>query len=503
MNDTIAPKSILLMAANPKGTVSLRLQEEEREIRERLRLAGYGKVPIHSTGATRPRDMQQAMLDFKPQVVHFTGHGSGKDGLAFEDGAGQLKLVDSDALANLFKLFSSRVECVVLNACYSQFQAEAIAQHIDYVIGMSQTIGDRAAIEFAVGFYAALGAGEAIEFAYELGCNAIQLEGIPEHLTPVLVCKQKDKSVLTGSQNLDKEGSLTEPAVEAFLTTTPPQTAEEFYEQGRKKYDAGDYQGAIVDYSEAIRFQPNYAEAYTECGRAKSRLEDYEGAIAEYTKAICFQPDNPDTYTKRGEAKRNLKDCRGAFLDFDEAIRLQPDNFNAYKARGATKALNHDDYGGALADLTHAINLQPDGSHSAYFMRSFVKRDLGDHQGQISDLNEAIRDAIRFQSDHPPILFTYYYMRWKAKQALGDNLGTYEDLNEMIRLKPNLDELYSCRGKLKSELGDRQGAIADYQESMRLCQQKGYTERYGEALKQIKKLEEESKNKGFWDRLFS
>lgn len=193
MNDNAAFKSILLLAANPKGTASLRLQEEEREIKERLRLAGYGRVPINSTGATRTRDIQQAMLDFKPQIVHFTGHGGGKDGLAFEDAIGQLKLVDSEALANLFKLFSSRVECVVLNACYSEVQAEAIAQHIDYVIGMSQAIGDRAAIEFAVGFYTALGAGESVEFAYELGCNAIQLEGIAEHLIPVLKTSPKKK----------------------------------------------------------------------------------------------------------------------------------------------------------------------------------------------------------------------------------------------------------------------------------------------------------------------
>lgn len=191
-------KSILLLAANPKGTVSLRLQEEEREIKERLRLAGYGKVPISSTGATRPRDIQQAMLDFKPQIVHFTGHGTGQDGLAFEDVTGQLKIVDSEALANLFKLFAERVECVVLNACYSKFQAEAIAQHIDYVIGMSQAIGDRAAIEFSVGFYTALGAGESITFAYELGCNAIQLEGIPEHLTPILSVKKKSNSLVKG-----------------------------------------------------------------------------------------------------------------------------------------------------------------------------------------------------------------------------------------------------------------------------------------------------------------
>jgi Protein kinase domain/CHAT domain len=203
MNDHTDLKSILLLVANPKGTQSLRVQEEERDIKARLRLEGYGKVPIHSSGATRTRDIYQAMLDFRPQIVHFSGHGAGQDGLVFEDVTGQEKLVSSEALADLFKLFSNRgVECVVLNACYSKFQAEAIAQHIDYVIGMSQSIGDRAAIEFSVGFYSALGAGESIEFAYQLGCNAIELEGIPEHLIPVLF--RKGEVICFDQRNTEK-----------------------------------------------------------------------------------------------------------------------------------------------------------------------------------------------------------------------------------------------------------------------------------------------------------
>jgi hypothetical protein len=188
MSNRTSIKSILLLAANPKGTQNLRLQEEEREIKERLRLAGYGKIPINSAGAVRPRDIQQAMLDFNPHVVHFSGHGAGQEGLVFEDAIGQEKLVDSEALAELFELFSDQIECVVLNACYSKFQAEAIAQHIDYVIGMSKEIGDNAAIKFSVGFYTALGAGRPFKFAYRLGCNAIrlELERSREYLTPII-----------------------------------------------------------------------------------------------------------------------------------------------------------------------------------------------------------------------------------------------------------------------------------------------------------------------------
>lgn len=182
-------KIVLLLAANPKGTASLRLQEEEREIKDRLRFAGYGKIPIHSTGATRTRDIQQAMLDFNPQVVHFCGHGTGTAGLVFEDINGQEKLVSSEALADTFRLFADRVECVIINACFSKDQAEAISQYIDYAIGMTQPIGDEAAIEFAIGFYTALGAGKSYEFAYEMGCNAIHLAGLPENLTPILFNK--------------------------------------------------------------------------------------------------------------------------------------------------------------------------------------------------------------------------------------------------------------------------------------------------------------------------
>ncbi|MGB8701036.1 MAG: CHAT domain-containing protein, partial [Thermosynechococcaceae cyanobacterium] len=108
------------------------------------------------------------------------------EGLVFEDETGQPRLVSAEAIATLFSLFSDRIECVILNACYSATQADAIAQHIPDVVGMKRAIGDRAAIEFAIGFYDGVLAGRPVEFAFKLGCSAIQMEGIPEHLTPTL-----------------------------------------------------------------------------------------------------------------------------------------------------------------------------------------------------------------------------------------------------------------------------------------------------------------------------
>ena len=213
MNGNAPVKKILILAANPKGTSPLRLDEEVREIEAGLQRAKHrDQFILEQKWAVRPRDIQRALLDINPQIVHFSGHGAKSqnkglengserklvpvsedytesEGLVFEDETGQPQLVDGEALAGLFELFAEQVECVVLNGCYSQIQAKAIAQHIPSVIGMSQTIGDRAAIEFAVGFYDALGAGRSVKFAHKLGCSAIRMAGIADNLTPVLIQK--------------------------------------------------------------------------------------------------------------------------------------------------------------------------------------------------------------------------------------------------------------------------------------------------------------------------
>ncbi|KAB8334478.1 CHAT domain-containing protein [Scytonema tolypothrichoides VB-61278] len=163
---------------------------ENESFKPELSWANLSDLNLSGINLSNANLSNKALLDFKPQIVHFSGHGTGEDGLALEDDIGNLKLVDTEALAQLFKLFSSTIECVVLNACYSQVQAEAVVKYIPYVVGMNKEIGDQAAIKFAAGFYNALGAGECVEFAYKLGCNVIQLDGISEHLTPVLKKKQ-------------------------------------------------------------------------------------------------------------------------------------------------------------------------------------------------------------------------------------------------------------------------------------------------------------------------
>ena len=178
---------ILFLAADPSNASRLRLGQELRDIKEKLQLSKFrDKFVLEPHTSARPGDISQAILDFKPNIVHFSGHGTAEGELCFEDELGQIKPVTSKALAALFKLMADEINCVVLNACYSDIQAQAIAEHISCVVGMKKAIGDKAAIAFAVGFYKALGADKTVERAYEFGCAEIGLENIPEELTPVL-----------------------------------------------------------------------------------------------------------------------------------------------------------------------------------------------------------------------------------------------------------------------------------------------------------------------------
>lgn len=180
-------KTILVLAANPVDTSRLRLDEEIREITEGLRrVSNRDDYALHPLLASRQDDVRRAMLEYEPSIVHFCGHGSRSGGIAFEDSSGESMMVSSEALSGFFELFADQVNCVVLNACYSESQAESIANHIDYVVGMNGSVDDAKAIKFAVAFYDALGSGRNVEFAYKLALNATKWNKGGGGLTPIL-----------------------------------------------------------------------------------------------------------------------------------------------------------------------------------------------------------------------------------------------------------------------------------------------------------------------------
>ena len=148
-------------------------------------------------------------------------------------------------------------------------------------------------------------------------------------------------------------------------------SAKTYFMWGNTKYYLGDYKGAITDYTQAIRLNPDYAKAYYNRGLAKSDLGQHFAAITDYDIAIRLNPDYADAYYNRGNAKYHLGQHFAAIADFDIAIRLNPDDADAYYNRGVVK-YHLGQHFAAIADYDIAIRLNPDYA-KAYYNRGIVK----------------------------------------------------------------------------------------------------------------------------------
>lgn len=178
---------ILFLASDPTPTARLRLDKELREIQDKLRQAIYrDRFDLQQRPAVRPEDVFQALYDLSPHYVHFSAHGALSGEILLEDESGAIFAVPPERMAALFGEFNEEVKCVLLNTCFSEQQARAIAEHIEYTIGVPDVIDDQAAIKFVVGFYRALGAGRTIEKAYHHGITEMRFYGSHGDSEPML-----------------------------------------------------------------------------------------------------------------------------------------------------------------------------------------------------------------------------------------------------------------------------------------------------------------------------
>ncbi|MEI6429855.1 MAG: CHAT domain-containing protein [Pseudanabaena sp. ELA607] len=180
---------ILFLATNTSHAAQLALDEEIRAIRYKIRLSDYrDHIELIPNKAVRLGDLLDYLNEHKPQIVHFSGHGNETGEIILVDNDGKSNPVSKEKLQALFTTLKDNIKVIFLNACYSSVQGKAIAEIIDFVIGMDSSIEDEAAIEFSKSFYSAIGFGRTVQEAFEQG--TLSLKGTPEEKTPQLIIRE-------------------------------------------------------------------------------------------------------------------------------------------------------------------------------------------------------------------------------------------------------------------------------------------------------------------------
>lgn len=192
---------ILFLAANPISTSRLACDQECAAIERELRMTdGRDEWEVRSKWAVTADEMMRHFNEVCPMVIHFSGHGhggtagrsstlrrdvqmAGGGGIYLQDEHGSPQVVPARALQLMIKAAATSARVVVLNACYSLAQANALCSVVDCTIGMTGGIRDDAARSFAVGFYRALGNRRSIGNAVEQAVATLAAKQLPdEHL---------------------------------------------------------------------------------------------------------------------------------------------------------------------------------------------------------------------------------------------------------------------------------------------------------------------------------
>jgi CHAT domain len=190
------------------------VSEECAAIERELRMIPHrDDFELCSKWAVTIDDMMRHLNEQQPTVIHISSHGtgsrsatiqasaatrhivapgaiSGPGGIYLQDEHGAPQLVAGRALSMMIRSAAASARAVVLNACYSDDQADALRGVADCVIGMTGAIRDDAARSFAVGFYRAHGNRRSVGNAVDQAIATLAAKQLPDEQLPR--CRTRD-----------------------------------------------------------------------------------------------------------------------------------------------------------------------------------------------------------------------------------------------------------------------------------------------------------------------
>jgi tetratricopeptide (TPR) repeat protein len=202
------PLRVLLFTSLPDDldaeTARLNVEEEQAQVQEALMpWIAKGIVELEMPDDGRFATLKQQLKVFQPHLVFLSGHGKFNhqphigqapySTFLFESETGTGEAIRETDIAGAF--IGSRVQCVVLSACESGKAASVAVNNglarqlsllgIPYVIGMRESVIDRAGILFARHFCDAIARKERVDIALQQARHAINtpLRDIPRRDT--------------------------------------------------------------------------------------------------------------------------------------------------------------------------------------------------------------------------------------------------------------------------------------------------------------------------------
>jgi len=262
-------------------------------------------------------------------------------------------------------------------------------------------------------------------------------------------------------------------SIEALLQASKYEPNYLYFMRGVEGLITGDFDAAILEFSNAINEKFEIIYAYDLRASAYLEKGEYDKAIDDYNYIINNSPDFVSAYTGRGLSLVNGKmDFNASFIDIEEAIKRNPDNYYIRYLRGAI-CFDRSDIDNGFGNQDRAIMYRKIALADFDYI-SGIKPIYNDHYsilGSVYRYNELYDDAIKCYSkiiESTPKSFRAYRSRgysYLKKQQFDLAL---KDLNTAIQINPNYAEAYSGRGDIYAATKKINQAIEDYQYALQI-----------------------------------
>lgn len=230
------------------------------------------------------------------------------------------------------------------------------------------------------------------------------------------------------------------------------------YQTAEAKALAGDFTGAIADYSRALEHDARNVLFYAGRAEARQRQGDLDGAIADAERGLALAPEAASLHLVRGAARIGKGDTDGAVRDLERALTLDPENGAAHLFL-ALVAMQAGDFETVLARTDRAAVLDP-GLADIHKLRGAVRLAQTDYVAATAEFAQAL-------ARHPGDAATLG-MRAAARLGLGDGAGAIADSTRSLALDPARDATWLVRAHARHIAGEFAAALEDYEQVIAL-----------------------------------
>lgn len=222
------------------------------------------------------------------------------------------------------------------------------------------------------------------------------------------------------------------------------------FKKGTLHYQLGNYEQALADANEVLRFDKSYAT---------TTVYYKTGADGNVTGASTIQRMESDLRNLMGLAYQGLEMYDAAIEQFDAAIVINSDEPQYYNNKGMTELMTGDT---TAAIATYQRGLAADPAHQALLF----------NLSQLEDISAAQYTAMFEEAKNP----TLFVQRAYEKFQQDDYAGALKDYSTALKIEDDKASTWLDRGRTYARLKQHKKAINDYKRALAIDESliKGY-----------------------------